>query len=90
MEPDLAALVLDSLAITVTDLEAAGADPYDLEPLTAITRLVLASRKGRWQPVAGGAEGGELVIRCSGPGVFDERELGRTLRVGNETGQLTG
>jgi len=35
MEPDLAALVL---AITVTDLEAAGADPYDLEPLTASPR----------------------------------------------------
>jgi hypothetical protein len=38
MGPDLAALVLDSPAITVTDLEAAGADPYDLEPLTAIPR----------------------------------------------------
>jgi hypothetical protein len=44
MEPDLAALMLDSLAITVTDLEAADADPYDLEPLTAIPRLFLASR----------------------------------------------
>ena len=33
MEPDLAAAVLDSLGLTVKDLEAAGADPYDLEPL---------------------------------------------------------
>jgi hypothetical protein len=33
MEPDLAAMVLDSLGLTVKDLEAAGADPYDLEPL---------------------------------------------------------
>jgi hypothetical protein len=33
MEPDLAAMVLDSLGLTVNDLQAAGADPYDLEPL---------------------------------------------------------
>jgi hypothetical protein len=33
MEPDLAAMVLDSLRITVTDLEAGGADPYDLAAL---------------------------------------------------------
>jgi hypothetical protein len=33
MEPDLAAMVLDSLDLTVADLKAAGADPYDLEPL---------------------------------------------------------
>lgn len=33
MEPDLAAMVLDSLGVTLADLEAAGADPYDLEPL---------------------------------------------------------
>jgi hypothetical protein len=36
MEPDLAEIVLHSLGITVADLEAAGADPYDLAPLTAI------------------------------------------------------
>ena len=36
MEPDLAAIVLDSLGITVADLEAAGADPHDLDQLTAI------------------------------------------------------
>jgi hypothetical protein len=29
MEPDLAAMVLDSLGLAVADLEAAGADPYD-------------------------------------------------------------
>jgi hypothetical protein len=29
MEPDLAAMVLDSLGLTVKDLEAAGADPCD-------------------------------------------------------------
>jgi hypothetical protein len=34
--PDLAAIVLDSLVITVTDLEAASADPRDPQPLTAI------------------------------------------------------
>jgi hypothetical protein len=33
MEPDLAAMVLDSLGLTVADLQAAGADPHDLEPL---------------------------------------------------------
>jgi hypothetical protein len=33
MEPDLAAMVLDSLGVTVAELEAAGADPYDLEAL---------------------------------------------------------
>jgi hypothetical protein len=33
MEPDLAAMVLDSLGLAVADLEAAGADAYDLEPL---------------------------------------------------------
>lgn len=32
-EPDDAAMVLHSLNITIADLEAAGADPYDLEPL---------------------------------------------------------
>jgi hypothetical protein len=35
MEPELAAMVLDSLDLTVADLETAGADPYDLEPLKA-------------------------------------------------------
>ena len=34
VEPDLAARVLDSLGLTVADLKAAGADPFDLEPLT--------------------------------------------------------
>jgi hypothetical protein len=33
MEPDLAAMVLDSLGLTIADLERAGADAYDLEPL---------------------------------------------------------
>jgi hypothetical protein len=33
MEPDLAAMVLDSLGLTIADLERAGADVYDLEPL---------------------------------------------------------
>jgi hypothetical protein len=32
-EPDLAVMVLDSLSLTFKDLEAAGADAYDLEPL---------------------------------------------------------
>jgi hypothetical protein len=32
-ESDLAAMVLDSLGLTVADLEAAGADAVDLEPL---------------------------------------------------------
>jgi hypothetical protein len=36
MEPHLAAMVLSSLGVTVADLEAAAADPYDLEPLKAI------------------------------------------------------
>jgi hypothetical protein len=33
MEPHLAAMVLDSLGLTLADLKAAGADTYDLEPL---------------------------------------------------------
>jgi len=33
MEPDLAAMVLDGLGLSVADLEAAGADAHDLEPL---------------------------------------------------------
>lgn len=33
MEPDLALMVLHSLGLSVADLEAAGADPYDVEPL---------------------------------------------------------
>jgi hypothetical protein len=35
MEPELAALVLDSLDLTVADLEAAGTDPFDVESLKA-------------------------------------------------------
>jgi hypothetical protein len=30
MEPDLALMVLDSLGLTIGELKAAGADPYDL------------------------------------------------------------
>lgn len=33
MEPDLAAMVLNSLGLSVSDLKRAGADPYDLEAL---------------------------------------------------------
>lgn len=35
MESDLAAMVLDSLGVTVNELRAAGADAYDLAALTA-------------------------------------------------------
>jgi hypothetical protein len=35
-QPDLAAMVLDSLGITLADLERAGADAYDLEPLQSV------------------------------------------------------
>jgi len=34
MEPDLAQMVLQSLDVSVDDLEAAGADPHDMEALT--------------------------------------------------------
>jgi hypothetical protein len=34
MEPDLAAMILKDLGLTVAALKAAGADPFDLEPLT--------------------------------------------------------
>jgi len=33
MEPDLAQGVLESLGLSVADLEAAGAEPFDVEPL---------------------------------------------------------
>ena len=33
MEPDFAQMVLESLGITMKDLQAAGADPYDLKRL---------------------------------------------------------
>ena len=33
MEPDLALIVLDSLGLTIADLEAEGADAYDLEAI---------------------------------------------------------
>jgi hypothetical protein len=33
MEPDLAAMVLESLGLSVSNLKNAGADPYDLEAL---------------------------------------------------------
>ena len=33
MEPDLAAMVMDSLGVSVADLKAAGADGYDLAAL---------------------------------------------------------
>ena len=33
MEPDLALIVLDSLGLTIADLEAGGADAYDLEAI---------------------------------------------------------
>jgi hypothetical protein len=33
MEPDLAQMALSSLGLTVADLEVAGDDPYDVEPL---------------------------------------------------------
>jgi hypothetical protein len=36
MEPALAKTVLHSFGLTVADLAAAGADPDDLAPLTAI------------------------------------------------------
>jgi hypothetical protein len=35
-QPDLAAMVLDSLGLTLADLKRAGADAYDLAALTAI------------------------------------------------------
>jgi hypothetical protein len=40
MEPDLAAMVLDSLGLTVADLAAAGADAYDLAALERDQYLV--------------------------------------------------
>jgi hypothetical protein len=43
-------MVLDSLGLTVADLEAAGADPYDLEALRAPrleTTTDAAARKSR-------------------------------------------
>jgi hypothetical protein len=36
MQPDLAAIILDSLGVTVADLERAGADAYDLAPLQSL------------------------------------------------------
>ena len=33
VQPDLALMALDSLGLPVTDLQAAGADPHDAEPL---------------------------------------------------------
>jgi hypothetical protein len=36
MKFDLAAMVHDSLGLTVADLEHAGADAYDLEPLQSL------------------------------------------------------
>ncbi|HTW65850.1 MAG TPA: hypothetical protein VME17_14590 [Bryobacteraceae bacterium] len=33
MEPDLAMMVLKSLGLSITELQAAGADPHDLQPL---------------------------------------------------------
>jgi hypothetical protein len=39
MEIDLAGMLLDSLGVTVADLQAAGADPYDLEPLKAMHKV---------------------------------------------------
>jgi hypothetical protein len=39
MEPDLAAMVLQSLGLSVADLEAAGADPYDLAEIKKAVRL---------------------------------------------------
>jgi hypothetical protein len=47
MEPDLAAIVLDSLGITVADLEAAGADPLDLQPLTPINARQIADQPSK-------------------------------------------
>ncbi len=38
MEPDLAGMVLQSLGLTVADLKAAGADPYDLARLPKYSR----------------------------------------------------
>jgi hypothetical protein len=37
VEPDLAAMVFDSLGITIADLERAGAEAYDLERLKELT-----------------------------------------------------
>jgi hypothetical protein len=37
MEPELAAMVLDSLGLTIPDLQRAGADAYDLEHLHLAT-----------------------------------------------------
>jgi hypothetical protein len=39
MEPDLAVMVLQSLDLSVADLETAGADPYDLAEIKKAVRL---------------------------------------------------
>jgi hypothetical protein len=39
MEPDLAAMVLESLGLPVCDLKNARADPYDLEALHDLEAL---------------------------------------------------
>jgi hypothetical protein len=48
MESDLAAMVLDSLGLTLADLERAGADTDDLEPLIkTLLRPAPGTRKTR-------------------------------------------
>ena len=42
MEPDLAEGVLESLGLTLADLEAAGADAYDLDMLREAFKAVAA------------------------------------------------
>jgi hypothetical protein len=42
MEADLAAMVLQSLGLSVSDLKQAGANPYDLEALQKSNTVTLA------------------------------------------------
>jgi hypothetical protein len=43
-EPDFAMMVLTSMDLSIPDLERAGADPYDLEPLKAASPDFARSR----------------------------------------------
>jgi hypothetical protein len=65
LQPGLAATVLASLGITVADLEAAGADRYDLEPLTAIAARQIADQASK--PMQQTLEAVENIANTANP-----------------------
>jgi len=66
MEPDLAAIVLDSLNLTVADHEAPGADPFNVQSLKSnLTLKLRAACLGRGDAAVGAVDTRISFIKIS-------------------------